>query len=1548
MATTVNWIQILKLTHDEDENKSEINPTEIYSSVFDLITPGLVGENVTYLGSTRHVTKTIKLTDENGIMNGFELKKCTQSKNLNTKCNKKTEIIMIRVKINDDDDNYYYTINDINLNFKNGNCIIDSKIITQIHYKNNNQNFSKIWCPFKTCITDDDDDANNVTIRVPKGNKSGVAGLSGSGSGSGSGVAGLGGGGGGGGVANIKQEILQIIKKHPAIFYLFCCNINDFEKIKALISDQDQDKKYVKILIQIAKMMIIDTTLLIKDSNTLNTFFGNKTYENSTMAIQEKIHGLIKIIEQSGTTYNLPESFVTILDYDILNKNYPIDITQINAKLLKFCKDIEETGNMSDEELGLSSEIRNEYESRSQHPWGFVRLNLIANGNDREPNQRFDIRTCDSGKIMLIDSVKTPEPMYIKEQNNSPWTINANYKDNDEIKLNAQKNGFKTENAGPKLKHVFGPFKKIYGHETKTGKRKEPLTNADIANDPEMIKIIDILKNKGETVLVVGYGASGAGKTSSLVYFNKGKTEKERIGILIQLCNLMKGHSTTISVSRKELCPTNIDYKSCDKEGEQIEEIEFTWQETHKTWMNDVTPNDFSPGYYCEPVNTVALGTSNVKNTKIKLKNKERIETLNSLDGAKQVDIIECDDNSGENCIDLAGYSIGYCSQLYVDSDRHVAATTNNPNSSRTHVLLFFKFHLADDKKSVLVIGDFAGSESPFPTTSTSVITAFANLKNDNDPNQKLKYYKKDDQNVFANRDDIPDFSSIAKVMEEYGIDETAMNNIICTWFVCLVQTEIATGSQIRMMNTITTNFSRMSKYFQQMWLSGQYGSTTIYSPNSSGSGVNVTADMVDQCMRYFNVLIAKKTPDPDATVTDKRVDNYITIAENYLRSSRKSITFADLNKTHIITENKFLVNQTEIRITRNNSASMSFSFDNGLMFWGDGRGRYDKYTIKTPGWQHTKSMLMPKDEKYYVANTNDDYVIGFATVIPWLINLKQDNTFVFVFKKFSNSCIKNSGNGASIEDLNRVDCYPIGVFKFTKSLSINADKTTTTSLSFRFYLYLKDQITDTTAYPQSNQPDIKFYEYKTILVKDNFRLNDSGGPMQDNNNAGITISYTQLSQFDSFHPDAAIPDFSQIYRSDATLKTTIEIAKNGLRIFVPCTITFPSLQAQSSAQSSRFQEEEKIIALSKTQNFTNNFNKIITAYKIYVTIKSFIVDICKMRTIEGNYINKALIALRRAIKIIFAVKNNGSPMLPLSVLGSLAMFDKPLNEILFNQDIDDDKLIEEIAKSDIIKHIFDYIISQEIIDFTVDSSSSASASASAIPSTEALAENYRTICKKLNVILMCVMNISKLTESSGGKPKLQYLEINSLRKIYDDIIDKGAEGEWKDKVTEIHKKIAEFYAELEQYSEVQGKVKQCPQGITDLKTMIGNPNLSNANDIANADAINDKNCDTEFEKYQKDTTEKDTYSDSSDNTKFSYLLILRKTQKYEIFVETLKHIIDEFDVLNSPTIIGTMKAMSEILNEIPRDIEQTDYNFLDESGYKDSIEQITPPIVTN
>jgi len=94
-----------------------------------------------------------------------------------------------------------------------------------------------------------------------------------------------------------------------------------------------------------------------------------------------------------------------------------------------------------------------------------------------------------------------------------------------------------------------------------------------------------------------------------------------------------------------------------------------------------------------------------------------------------------------------------------IDSDRFVKATTNNPNSSRSHVLLFLKMELSDERieeqnkedfagkklaKFVdIVIGDFAGVENKFDCSDA--IPEFLTIERDIDP--KYLYYKPDEKN---------------------------------------------------------------------------------------------------------------------------------------------------------------------------------------------------------------------------------------------------------------------------------------------------------------------------------------------------------------------------------------------------------------------------------------------------------------------------------------------------------------------------------------------------------------------------------------------------------------------------------------------------------------------------------------------------------------------------------------------------------------------------------------------------------------------------------
>lgn len=70
-----------------------------------------------------------------------------------------------------------------------------------------------------------------------------------------------------------------------------------------------------------------------------------------------------------------------------------------------------------------------------------------------------------------------------------------------------------------------------------------------------------------------------------------------------------------------------------------------------------------------------------------------------------------------------------------IDDDRFVKATTNNPNSSRSHTLIFVKFYSTEDRQGEplrLVVGDFAGVENVFNCQDPLTIKNFLNVKRDN------------------------------------------------------------------------------------------------------------------------------------------------------------------------------------------------------------------------------------------------------------------------------------------------------------------------------------------------------------------------------------------------------------------------------------------------------------------------------------------------------------------------------------------------------------------------------------------------------------------------------------------------------------------------------------------------------------------------------------------------------------------------------------------------------------------------------------------------
>jgi hypothetical protein len=84
--------------------------------------------------------------------------------------------------------------------------------------------------------------------------------------------------------------------------------------------------------------------------------------------------------------------------------------------------------------------------------------------------------------------------------------------------------------------YMFGKYNKIFG--IKNAQTGLYITNTDIAKNITAVR--DALKS-GKPVFIIGYGQSGAGKTSSLVYLNPPSmkiNEADKPGVIIDLCNM--------------------------------------------------------------------------------------------------------------------------------------------------------------------------------------------------------------------------------------------------------------------------------------------------------------------------------------------------------------------------------------------------------------------------------------------------------------------------------------------------------------------------------------------------------------------------------------------------------------------------------------------------------------------------------------------------------------------------------------------------------------------------------------------------------------------------------------------------------------------------------------------------------------------------------------------------------------------------------------------------------------------------------------------------
>uniref|UniRef100_A0A6C0JMW6 Kinesin motor domain-containing protein n=1 Tax=viral metagenome TaxID=1070528 RepID=A0A6C0JMW6_9ZZZZ len=327
-------------------------------------------------------------------------------------------------------------------------------------------------------------------------------------------------------------------------------------------------------------------------------------------------------------------------------------------------------------------------------------------------------------------------------------------------------------------RYIFGKFSRIFLPD---------LNNEKISI--EMDIIIDKLGGKqGDDlkytqtpvpVFMLGYGASGAGKTSSLIFYNKGKLDKdkdldEQTGILIHLCNKVSVkdghvHYNTIKLRSREFYHVNdnkIDYlkenfrNNADKYQQEILKllekpeivsvpdnsttgfIEFEYKVGIGFVLKAQYEHKNHHQYRSIKVgNSVEESSASLEKTWKEYTHKDdgKIYYENNKETGKEYN--EKNNEKPENTIiDYkvfnAGTSLGEVIIHLIDKDRFVKATTNNPNSSRSHTLVFVELSDSTPDTKILpanlIIGDFAGVENAFKCDDQSTIEKFLAVKRDN------------------------------------------------------------------------------------------------------------------------------------------------------------------------------------------------------------------------------------------------------------------------------------------------------------------------------------------------------------------------------------------------------------------------------------------------------------------------------------------------------------------------------------------------------------------------------------------------------------------------------------------------------------------------------------------------------------------------------------------------------------------------------------------------------------------------------------------------
>jgi len=303
----------------------------------------------------------------------------------------------------------------------------------------------------------------------------------------------------------------------------------------------------------------------------------------------------------------------------------------------------------------------------------------------------------------------------IEKYNDKRFSIttdsNANYiqikYNTDNKKYDMTSEGDWADGGTPEYKdnNVYGRFDKIYKLKSEFGVKP---TNKEIAQN-----MIEILRNilLGKLLFIIGYGASGSGKTSTLIYLNDENNNVKEDGILVHLCKMLGQGGQFYIVENGQ--------------GTQVTYPEYTKLTiyTKEFFVSDVVGNcdTFQKSDNCE------TQEFNFKYT-----------DGNFVCENEQPIPIKFKYKTDKTEFQLKDKKLGEVLVHVIDTDRFVKSTTNNISSSRSHSLIYVVMEQPGDenqdyahnakKKIQFVIGDLAGVENTFNCEDKDVLKNLMNI----------------------------------------------------------------------------------------------------------------------------------------------------------------------------------------------------------------------------------------------------------------------------------------------------------------------------------------------------------------------------------------------------------------------------------------------------------------------------------------------------------------------------------------------------------------------------------------------------------------------------------------------------------------------------------------------------------------------------------------------------------------------------------------------------------------------------------------------------